>query len=405
MRFPVRHEGGHVVPADRVWAGVLPRGPSGLPLRGDWDGRCSGVWARALGGAVAHACRVAPGGVLVFFPSRAALETAERAWRRRDPGAGAGAGGAQTVWDLISRRKRPFVEPTDASAFPPLLEAFRARCDDAAFDGAVLLAVCRGRAAEGLDFADHHARLVIVAGPPYASATDPRVKARREMLDSDYRAATEERARGGNRGVADTPSLQSGAEWYGAQASRAANQALGRALRHRGDWGALLLADERFCEPRLSRGVSSWLRPLVHGASGSTPLTFGQCAAGLARFFAAQTRGGDGSLGVRGGSLALPSARPGIGGRGGGGCGGRAAAVPTDGGGGSPSCRAPRFSRWCDRLFTPRSHRRHGRRGVSTSGGGSSRGWSVCRTSRSAGRPKAGDGGRGGRPRRCRRRH
>ncbi|TKR76341.1 hypothetical protein L596_017494 [Steinernema carpocapsae] len=37
-----------------------------------------------------------------------------------------------------------------------------------------------------------------------------------------------------------------GNEWYSTQAYRALNQALGRCLRHRNDWGALVLVDERF---------------------------------------------------------------------------------------------------------------------------------------------------------------
>ncbi len=33
--------------------------------------------------------------------------------------------------------------------------------------GAVLLAVCRGRISEGLDFSDNAARMVIIVGIPY----------------------------------------------------------------------------------------------------------------------------------------------------------------------------------------------------------------------------------------------
>ena len=36
-----------------------------------------------------------------------------------------------------------------------------------------------------------------------------------------------------------------GAEWYEIQAFRALNQALGRCIRHRKDWGAILMVDDR----------------------------------------------------------------------------------------------------------------------------------------------------------------
>lgn len=53
-------------------------------------------------------------------------------------------------------------------------------------------------------------------------------------------------------------SLLSGSEWYSMQAFRALNQALGRCLRHKNDWGALILVDERFQYPQPK--ISKWVR-------------------------------------------------------------------------------------------------------------------------------------------------
>ena len=44
---------------------------------------------------------------------------------------------------------------------------------------------------------------------------------------------------------------------------RAVNQALGRVIRHRGDYGAVLLCDERFGQPGNLAQLSLWLRPYV----------------------------------------------------------------------------------------------------------------------------------------------
>lgn len=41
--------------------------------------------------------------------------------------------------------------------------------------GAILLAVCKGKVAEGIDFADEMARCVILVGIPYPSLGDKRV--------------------------------------------------------------------------------------------------------------------------------------------------------------------------------------------------------------------------------------
>jgi Fanconi anemia group J protein len=54
--------------------------------------------------------------------------------------------------------------------------------------------------------------------------------------------------------------MVSGSVWYTTQAYRALNQALGRCLRHRNDWGALVLVDERFERAGGDRkNISSWI--------------------------------------------------------------------------------------------------------------------------------------------------
>lgn len=72
----------------------------------------------------------------------------------------------------------------------------------------------------------------------------------------------------------------SGPEWYNQQALRAVNQALGRVIRHRHDFGAVLLCDDRFAAPSVIAQLSKWLRGRVVRAAG-----FGEAQGALARFF------------------------------------------------------------------------------------------------------------------------
>jgi regulator of telomere elongation helicase 1 len=51
----------------------------------------------------------------------------------------------------------------------------------------------------------------------------------------------------------------SGHEWYRQQASRAVNQAIGRVIRHRHDYGAVFLCDHRY------RRHSTWPSPSPSG--------------------------------------------------------------------------------------------------------------------------------------------
>jgi Fanconi anemia group J protein len=103
--------------------------------------------------------------------------------------------------------------------------------------GALFLAVCRGKVSEGLDFADNNARAVITIGIPFPNTKDLKIDLKRKYNDS----------------FASKRGLLNGSEWYEIQAYRALNQALGRCIRHKQDWGAILLVDERFSKsPRYS---------------------------------------------------------------------------------------------------------------------------------------------------------
>ncbi|XP_027554474.1 Fanconi anemia group J protein homolog, partial [Neopelma chrysocephalum] len=70
-----------------------------------------------------------------------------------------------------------------------------------------------------------------------------------------------------------TRGLLSGSHWYEIQAYRALNQALGRCIRHRNDWGALILVDDRFRNNpnKYITGLSKWIRQQIqhHGSFGS----------------------------------------------------------------------------------------------------------------------------------------
>jgi Rad3-related DNA helicase len=70
---------------------------------------------------------------------------------------------------------------------------------------------------------------------PYPSAKDTKIELKKSYLDDCIKAKT---------------GLLSGSDWYFHQAIRAVNQAVGRVIRHKDDFGAILLFDHRyFLEP------------------------------------------------------------------------------------------------------------------------------------------------------------
>jgi regulator of telomere elongation helicase 1 len=68
--------------------------------------------------------------------------------------------------------------------------------------------------------------------------------------------------------------------WYQLEASRAVNQAIGRVIRHRNDYGAILLCDTRFGSQSFRQQLSAWLQPHMQPSS-----SFGSTYKGVIDFF------------------------------------------------------------------------------------------------------------------------
>lgn len=89
---------------------------------------------------------------------------------------------------------------------------------------------------------------------------DPKVSLKREYLDSSHNSSGTPSALG--RRIPQQGSVGgslSGSDWYKQQAHRAVNQAIGRVIRHRRDYGAVILLDHRFAETANKSGLSKWL--------------------------------------------------------------------------------------------------------------------------------------------------
>ena len=49
--------------------------------------------------------------------------------------------------------------------------------------GAIMMAVCRGKLSEGIDFTDKLARAVFLVGVPYPPTTDKKIECKKKYLD------------------------------------------------------------------------------------------------------------------------------------------------------------------------------------------------------------------------------
>ena len=249
--FKHQLEANHVIKQDQIFVGVYPRGPKGTELLGNFKNVSAFNFQDDIGSAILDICKVTPFGVLCFLPSYSLLEKIVE--RMKDTG----------TFKQLQQFKEIVIEPRAGSAeeFEQLIKHYYSVIVDChtspsglaaptstskrIVSGAIFFAVYRGKVSEGLDFADEYARAVINIGIPYPAFKDPKVTLKKEYNDR-------------NR-----DSLLPGNQWYETQAFRALNQALGRCIRHRNDWGAVIFLEQRFTFPRNVQKLSKWVRPAV----------------------------------------------------------------------------------------------------------------------------------------------
>ncbi|KAL2915581.1 hypothetical protein HK105_204765 [Polyrhizophydium stewartii] len=260
LGIPFAHvlENPHVIDSSQIFVNVVPVGPKNVRLSSSYKNKSSPDYFPELGRCIVETARVVPDGVLVFFTSYSRLVEAIEVWKRKS------SQSPVSIWDQLTAIKQPVIEPRNKHEFNRAIQDFECKLDDASGRPPIFFAVCRGKASEGIDFSDRKARAVIICGIPYPAFQDPRVKLKQEVLNE----------------AAPDGSKTRGMAWYSQQASRAVNQAIGRVIRHRKDYGAILLCDERFSYDRVIQELPKWVRSQVQ-----KPKTFADSITGLQSFF------------------------------------------------------------------------------------------------------------------------
>ncbi|MED6206439.1 hypothetical protein PIB30_026649 [Stylosanthes scabra] len=228
IQFETNLEAPHVIDTgSQVWPAIISTGPVGRSLEEIFN--------------------VVPDGCLVFFPSYKLMEKLCNRWSETEPRAGGQDDFESTLkgyYDSIRHGKRPGSGrkrriKVYSNHFHPVDSQ-----EGCKKGGAALLGVCRGKVSEGIDFSDDNARVVIIIGIPFPNINDIQVSLKKKYNDM-YKSSK---------------NLLSGSEWYCHQAFRALNQAAGRCIRHKLDYGAIIFLDERLCEERYRAFISKWLR-------------------------------------------------------------------------------------------------------------------------------------------------
>ncbi|KAH6799841.1 RAD3-like DNA-binding helicase protein [Perilla frutescens var. hirtella] len=285
IQFGTCLEAPHIIDVDsQVWAAAISNGPGNYPLNASYKTADEYAFQDAVGTSLEEICKVVPGGCLVFFPSYKLLDKLSTRWQETGQ------------WSRLNAQKSIFVEPRGSSqdSFEDTLREYynyirhghgtrkfkgkkirgkmlglkNSNLVESAKgikkEGAAFLAVCRGKVSEGMDFSDDNARAVVIVGIPFPNVYDIKVAQKKKFNDV----------------FESSKNLLSGNEWYCQQAFRALNQAAGRCIRHRFDYGAIIFLDERFHKDRNRAHISKWLRKSIRLYS-----SFEESLDGLKSFF------------------------------------------------------------------------------------------------------------------------
>jgi chromosome transmission fidelity protein 1 len=230
----------HVVPPEHVLLQCVARvGSTVLDVR--QPTRNSRSVCDALGNAILEVCQRVPHGVVVFFPSYSYEAFVITYWK------------TTPLYQALLNCKCLVREPKSSTMVELTLKRYREAAQSSR--GALLCSVIGGKLSEGINFANELARAVLVVGLPYPDPTDPVLVETMALLD---KSIADRDARAGRNG--NSQYRMTGRAYYQNLCLRAVNQSVGRAIRHAGDYAAIVLMDARYQrDGRIAAGLPDWL--------------------------------------------------------------------------------------------------------------------------------------------------
>jgi chromosome transmission fidelity protein 1 len=267
---------GHVIPSSNLLAWTLSRGPSGKEFNFTFSNRSDTEMIDELGRALLNVCTVVPDGVVVFFPSYAYLGAIFARWDTSP------SPSQPSILARLEGKKTVFKESKDLPS-ERVLQDYASAID--AGKGGLLLSVVGGKMSEGINFSDSLGRCVLIVGLPYPNMNSAEWKAKIEYIESSTieRLAKLEGSEKLSREEILKRAKEEGRDHYENSCMRAVNQSIGRAIRHKGDYAAIVMVDNRFSGERVRGKLPGWIRGgLVEGCGEKN---FGSLMGSLGGFF------------------------------------------------------------------------------------------------------------------------
>lgn len=167
-----------------------------------------------------------PDGIVCFFTSYKYMEHMIVQWND------------MKILQKVLENKLIYIETQDNFETKLALENYKKACDNGR--GAVFFSIARGKVSEGVDFAGHYGRCVIVFGIPYQNTLSRNLKARMNFLKDNFNIREN--------------------DFLTFDAMRQTSQCVGRVLRSKYDYGLMIFADKRYARSDKQDKLPQWIR-------------------------------------------------------------------------------------------------------------------------------------------------
>ncbi|KAI5279122.1 ATP-dependent DNA helicase chl1, partial [Ascosphaera aggregata] len=207
-----------------------------------------------------------PDGVVVFFPSYDYITRVLAVWAKCSA-----PGSRQTVLSQMAHCKPIFHEPRDRSGGAAASSAEDVLSNHSKSilqgdKGALLLSVMGGKLSEGINFSDRLGRGVIVVGLPFPNIRSAVWKAKIEHVERKAYEKCGESTVEDDENVKRAKARTAGKEFYENACLRIVSQCIGRAIRHRNDYAAIIMLDRRYETKRIQQKLPTWImKTLISG--------------------------------------------------------------------------------------------------------------------------------------------
>lgn len=250
--LPAFHSYDHVVPKSHIYPVIVSSGPSGSAMDFSFANRNSPELLCDVGNFLVAVCQKSFGGVVCFFPSYAYENMVFEFLGKRG-----------FLKQLSGLEYSVFREPKTAGEADTVLAAYEKQIKETTprGRGSVLFAVVGGKLSEGINFSDHLGRVVIMIGLPFPNTKSPELVARMKFMEKD-------------------PGSPSSDSFIEDLCMKSVNQSIGRVIRHRDDYAAILLLDSRYERNSIREKLPGWIR-----SSLKCGVPTGDVLDGLAGFF------------------------------------------------------------------------------------------------------------------------